>query len=132
MTWFQVQVIATMQCLLAMCRDIGTEVVFIGRLVVREPRVAIEPIRAVFHRQVTDRRVEGDDAANSLLYTLLKVCPNGIILLSMFLEPRAVVILRQLAQVLQNSFCIHNKPLLVVAKIQQKNEIRAIFRWFRR
>ena len=45
-----------MQCLLAMCRDVGTEVVLIGRLVVREPRVAIEPIRAVLYRQVTNRR----------------------------------------------------------------------------
>ena len=79
-----------MQCLLAMCCNIGTEVVLIGRLVVRKPRVAIEPIRAVLHRQVTDRRVEGDDAANGLFNTLLKVCPYGIILFPVFLEPRAV------------------------------------------
>ncbi len=49
---FQMQVIAAMQRLLAVSRNIGSEMILIGRLVVREARVAIEPVSTVLHRQV--------------------------------------------------------------------------------
>ncbi len=89
-----------MQRLLAVSGDIGSKMVLIRRLVIGESRIAIKPVSAVFYRQMNDRGVEGDDAANSLLYTLLKIGTNSIVLLLVVLKPRAVVILRQLAQVL--------------------------------
>ena len=100
MARLQVKVIAAMQRLLAVSGDIGSKMVLIRRLVVGESRIAIKPVRAVFYRQMNNRGVEGDDAANGLLYTLFKIGTNSIVLLLVVLKPRAVVILRQLAQVL--------------------------------
>ena len=107
MARLQVKVIAAMQRLLAVSGNIGSKMVLIRRLVIGESRIAIKPVSAVFYRQMNNRGVEGDDAANGLLYTLFKIGTNSIILLLVVLKPRAVVILRQLAKVLQYPFCIH-------------------------
>ena len=118
MARLQMQVVAAMQRLLAVSSDIGSKMILVGRFVVGESRVAIEPVRAVLDRQVNDRGVEGDDTVNGLLNTLLEIGTNDIVLLLMLLKPHAVVVLCQLPQKLQYPFCIHNKPSLIVAKLR--------------
>ena len=102
------QVVASVKRLLAVGRDIGAEVVLVGRLVVGEAGVAIETVGAVFHREMGDRVVEGHDTFQRLLHTTLEVGPDGLILWLVILKPRAVVVGRKLSQVLQYPFCIHN------------------------
>ena len=99
MTWFQMKVVAPMQRFLAMSRDIGTQMVLVGRLVIRKAGVAIETVGAVLHCQMSDGGVKGGNTQDGLLHTLLEVGTDGVILFLMLLKPRTVVIGRQLSQV---------------------------------
>ena len=107
MVRLQMEVVAAMQRLLAVGGDIGAQMVLVGRLVVREPRVAIEAVGAVLDGEVGYGGVERGNAYDGLLHALFKVGPDGVILLFVVLEPLPAVVLRQLAQVFQNSFGIH-------------------------
>ena len=120
----QVEVVAAVEGLLAVGGDVGAEVVLVGRLVVGEAGVAIEPVGAVLHGEVQDRGVEGDDAAYGLLDALLEVGTDGIVLLAVFLEPLAVVVLSQLPQILQYSFCIHNITISTFPHFSFNNELK--------
>ena len=117
MSRLQVQVVAPMQRLLTMGGYIGAQVVLVGRLIVRESRVAIKAVRAVLHRQVCYRRVKRGYLHDGLLHPLFKVRPDGVILLFMFQVPLPVIVFRQLAQVLQYSFCVHIFYFNISAKL---------------
>ena len=54
------------------------------------------------------RLIERHDAPDGLLYACLEIGPDDIILLFVFQIPRPIVVGHQLAQILQNSFCIHS------------------------
>ena len=125
MVGLQMQVVAAMECLLAMGGDISAKVGLIGRLIVGETRIAIEAIGAVLHREMSHRRVERGDTHNSLLHTLFEVGTNGIVLLFMRLKPLTTIIGRQLLQVLQYSFCIHKYNFS--AKIRKNNKNTNVF-----
>ena len=107
----QMEVIASMQRLLAMGSDIGTEVVLIGRLVVGETGVAIEAISAVLHREMGNGVIKRGDTEDGLLYALFEVGTDGVVLGLVDMKPLAIIVGRKLTQVLQDSFGIHRQSI---------------------
>ena len=69
----QMQVVSSTKCLLALGIDIGPEVVLVGRLVGREPRVAVKTVGTVLYLYVGYLWIECYDALYSLLYALLLI-----------------------------------------------------------
>ena len=111
---FQMEVISTVQRLLAMRSDIAAEMVLIGRLVVGETGIAIETVGAVLHREMGDGVIKRGDAQDGLLDALFEVGADGVVLGLMRLKPLPVIVGRQLAQILQNAFGVHLRDRLKV------------------
>ena len=80
MARLQMEIIAPVQRLLAVSGNVSPQVVLIGRLVIREPCVAIETVGAVLYAQMDNRRVEAGNPSNRQLHALFKVRPDGVIL----------------------------------------------------
>ena len=105
------EVIASMQRLLAVGSDIGTEVVLIGRLVAGETGVAIEAICAILHREMGNGIIKRGDTEDGLLYALFEISTDGIVLSLVGMKPLTIIVGRKLAQVLQDSFGIHRQSV---------------------
>ena len=90
MARLQMQVIAPVQRLLAVGSNVSPQVVLIGRLVIRESRVAIEAVGAVLHAQMGNRRVEPSNPSNRQLHAILKVCPDSIFVLHPYVIEKVV------------------------------------------
>ena len=92
------QVVAASECLFAFGVDVGSEMVFVWRLVGRESGVAIESVGAVLDLYVGYFGIERHDAFDGLLYTPFELGTGGFVVTFVFLEPFAIVVGCHLSQ----------------------------------
>ena len=84
--------------ILAVGRDVESEVPLVGRLVFTETRVAVESVGAIFHREVGHRGVDDGKAANQLLGHGFENEACAVVLVAVGGEPSAVVVRSNVAQ----------------------------------
>lgn len=107
MVGLKMNVVATMKRFFSMGGNIGTHMILIRRLIGRETSISIKTVSGIFHRNMSNRRVELGNTKNSLCRTFLEICFHGQILILVFLKPRTIIVCAHIAQELQDSFCIH-------------------------
>ncbi len=87
--------------------DERAEVRLVRRLVLREPRVAVDPEQAVLGHLLDDRRIERCNLRDHEVRELDELRLRGLILLPMLVEPAPAVVRLETAQELQRGRCDH-------------------------
>src|SRR5262249_13210113 len=103
----QVEVVALVPALLAGRADPRAEVRLVGRLVLREAHVAVDPVDALARRHVAHLGLEARDAQDHLLHQLLELRAQALVLGAVRLEPGLAVVGLEAGKELHQAAKVH-------------------------